>query len=682
MEIVAPKANAGSRPRVRAPAGAGSRSSRSSGARSAPVMNPRSGQEIWSRKRVRLADHCEDNCLGVREDEAITQEGADVRLSDVPKTSEYAFFKKLKENKGHRFSSRSMQNKATPATKFIADHNPSTSTHVVDSVHKESGSSLLHQDVMPNNFASLQSPIGSVSRKSGTSYMYKCGEVFTKKRENLLLWVKTTSFPEIDELCSKGYGFVSVLLSRLNPMSSEDNVNPMSNEDNDATNLDRKQFDSSMSSKLRAYPQSGIQLKEFNHNCTWDFLEAEGGQYLDCSLSSGWLKNSMERIPDYIPAVAAFKTVTWQESEDEFQAPNKSLIEEETRDSDGQWVLNNKNNERDLCFVCQSRELTTAPALLTYQCNDCQQTLESRFGGRELSAFSVSSHYPSKFCPLLCHPTSFHNDDLETHYDPQTLQSGIVRSELSASFAPSHYPSQYWPSQCQSMSFHNNDLETCYGQQTLESGFGGRESPAFSVSSHYPLQSCPSKIPSTSFHNHDYGTQYNRKEDIAIFNDLPCSLSHNLYNSRQAEDHDFDDLYAVLSPSELDQFINKGFSERHDHPLTDGLMLSLECDSDLRLICFSSPISSLGNHIFTDYTHQSPQDGEVLLSFLCGEDWYKRLKSSIQMDVFSGFSRSSFTQILDREKTYPLLPDNSSSDEGEVIVHGSKICNFDASWQF
>ncbi|XP_039160210.1 uncharacterized protein LOC104426859 isoform X3 [Eucalyptus grandis] len=90
----------------------------------------------------------------------------------------------------------------------------------------------------------------------------------------------------------------------------------MSNEDNDSTNLDRKQLDSSMSSKLHAYPQSGIQLKEFNHNCTWDFLEAEGGQYLYCSLSSGWLNKSMERIiPDYLPAVAALKTVTWQEYE-------------------------------------------------------------------------------------------------------------------------------------------------------------------------------------------------------------------------------------------------------------------------------------------------------------------------------------------------------------------------------
>ncbi|KAI3411657.1 uncharacterized protein J3R85_017693, partial [Psidium guajava] len=72
-----------------------------------------------------------------------------------------------------------------------------------------------------------------------------------------------------------------------------------------------------MSYKLHAYAQSGIQLKEFNQNRTWDFLEAEGGQCLDCSLSSGWLNKSIERtIPDFdLPAVAALKTITWQESE-------------------------------------------------------------------------------------------------------------------------------------------------------------------------------------------------------------------------------------------------------------------------------------------------------------------------------------------------------------------------------
>ncbi|XP_056170299.1 uncharacterized protein LOC115673409 isoform X2 [Syzygium oleosum] len=561
MKIVALIANAkGPPPRARARGGAGSRSYRSSGTRSAPVRIPRSGQETASRKRVRFADNCEENRLGFREDEATTQEEAGVRISDVPKTSEYAFFKKLKENKGHRFNSRPMQNEATPAKKFISDHNPSTSTHMVDSVHKESGSSLLHQDVTTKNFALLQAPVDSVSRKSGTWNSYKSGEVFPKKRENLLLWVKTTSFPEIDKLCSKGYGFVSVLLSRLNPTT---------NEDNDATNLDRKQLDSSMSSKLHAYPQSGIQLKEFNQNCTWDFLEAEGGHYLDCSLSSGWLNKSMERIiPDFdLPAVAALETSTWQESEDEFQAPNKSLIEEETRDSEWGWVLDNKNNERDLCFVCRSRELTTAPALLTYRCNDHQQTLESGFGGRELSAFSVSSHYPSKFCPSLCHPTSFHYSDLKTHYDLLTLQSGFVGSELSALFVSSHYPSQYWPSQCQSTSFHNNDLETYYDQQTLESGFGGRESPAFCVSSLYPLQFCPSQFPSTSFHNHDGETQYERKEDIAIFSDLACSLSRDSYNFHRAEDHNFDASYAVLLPPKQDQFIHKGFRRSYIHRL-------------------------------------------------------------------------------------------------------------------
>lgn len=72
-----------------------------------------------------------------------------------------------------------------------------------------------------------------------------------------------------------------------------------------------------MSSKLHAYPQSGIQLKEFNQKCTWDFLEAEGGHYLDCSLSSGWLNKSMKRIiPDFdLPAVATLETSAWQESE-------------------------------------------------------------------------------------------------------------------------------------------------------------------------------------------------------------------------------------------------------------------------------------------------------------------------------------------------------------------------------
>lgn len=76
------------------------------------------------------------------------------------------------------------------------------------------------------------------------------GELFARKRQKLRQWVADTSFPEIDELCSKGldtsmlmspfisiiydvmdwmrnflrYDFVSVLVGRLFPQSKEDKV--------------------------------------------------------------------------------------------------------------------------------------------------------------------------------------------------------------------------------------------------------------------------------------------------------------------------------------------------------------------------------------------------------------------------------------------------------------------------
>ncbi|CBI37233.3 unnamed protein product, partial [Vitis vinifera] len=48
-------------------------------------------------------------------------------------------------------------------------------------------------------------------------------EAFSRKRQKLRQWVDT-SFPEIDALYSKGYDFISVLLSRLSPKTSENKV--------------------------------------------------------------------------------------------------------------------------------------------------------------------------------------------------------------------------------------------------------------------------------------------------------------------------------------------------------------------------------------------------------------------------------------------------------------------------
>ncbi|KAK2648857.1 hypothetical protein Ddye_016346 [Dipteronia dyeriana] len=210
---------------------------------------------------------------------------------DEAKTSEYAFFKKLKTNASHRFYSRPSH---TDPNQFKSCDSPRERSSRIKNSSKELR--LLAEDVTHVNHDIFLSSVGikfkqirSASnsnllvlllevdlKRASTTFGHICStrrnmeeynktlrpkgtqnqhqDLFSTKRQKLHQWVADISFPEIKEFCSKGYEFVSVLLSRLFPESGEDN----------SFKIPRSvQVLNDAKSKFLASPSSNIHLKNF-----------------------------------------------------------------------------------------------------------------------------------------------------------------------------------------------------------------------------------------------------------------------------------------------------------------------------------------------------------------------------------------------------------------------------------
>ncbi|KAL6210871.1 hypothetical protein ACLB2K_016101 [Fragaria x ananassa] len=183
--------------------------------------------------------------------------------SDNAKTSEYAFFKKLKEDASHKHQSCSKSKEAYRRRDSKPRDSSRERANIV--LNKSDGvrSSELNKGATPDEFVSSEALPGSASRNTGlkrtrarptvedlhrkqkcmveetehtlkpkgkvldlfeeAETQYRHADVFDKKRRKLLHWVRETSFPEIDDLCSNGSSLVSVLLSRLFPKSDGNN---------------------------------------------------------------------------------------------------------------------------------------------------------------------------------------------------------------------------------------------------------------------------------------------------------------------------------------------------------------------------------------------------------------------------------------------------------------------------
>ncbi|MBA0848040.1 hypothetical protein Goshw_027242 [Gossypium schwendimanii] len=273
--------------------------------------------------------------------------------ADGPKTSEFAFFKKLKKDAGQRFDSHSMQriknqphkwnsgecyravertrtvrniSKSSEGTKITinrpfpagkASSNELGSRLSVEKVNsKDSRSPLPVNNVTLINFDSFPSPVDravnnsevklknafsavepifsiedwlqhhSDNKKPGGSHADEA-ELFSRKREKLLQWAHN-SFPEIEELGSKGCDVISVLLSRLFPWS---------NEKNGYRSAEAAPLESNTKAELFACPKSDIPPKKIYRLPERKIMEIQDTpSYLENATPSYWSDISRETV--------------------------------------------------------------------------------------------------------------------------------------------------------------------------------------------------------------------------------------------------------------------------------------------------------------------------------------------------------------------------------------------------
>ncbi|KFK40386.1 hypothetical protein AALP_AA3G366800 [Arabis alpina] len=108
------------------------------------------------------------------------------------------------------------------------------------------------------------------------------GDLFSVKRKRLHQWVKATWFPEIPELTSNGGDLISVLLTRLFPGTEETHPSRFSREKTDR--VKRRTFVDSPGSKFRK--RSHERYTEVDHS-----LQMERDRRISWR---GWLENSIE----------------------------------------------------------------------------------------------------------------------------------------------------------------------------------------------------------------------------------------------------------------------------------------------------------------------------------------------------------------------------------------------------
>ncbi|KAK9993240.1 hypothetical protein SO802_022943 [Lithocarpus litseifolius] len=140
------------------------------------IPNPTSQsiKDISCRKRVKFTDLDVNIPLSCRRNASSTPlEGRESPRSNDPKTSEFAFFKKLKDNAGHKYQSHTLHKEENQSKKFKINDCSGGNSNSVKFSCKDFSSSLLAENVTPSNFSSHLSPLGGASKKSGDYYSIK-----------------------------------------------------------------------------------------------------------------------------------------------------------------------------------------------------------------------------------------------------------------------------------------------------------------------------------------------------------------------------------------------------------------------------------------------------------------------------------------------------------------------------
>ncbi|XP_048233133.1 uncharacterized protein LOC8262787 isoform X2 [Ricinus communis] len=368
--------------------------------------------------------------------------------ADNPKTSEYSFFKKFKEDAGHRFHKPSLHQAQNSCSIFKAsDSSCREGGNIIENSHKELKFSLRPKNVPPSdNFVSFPSPPVNASKKSVIDmrkvdssladlhgshenmeeYGSPCknADIFSRKRQKLRQLVADISFPEVDELCAKGYDFVSALLSKLLPESNEEKSFEL---------LKMGKLETDIKSRSLPPLKSEMRYKKSHWTPTSNYVELEHGQTLDVDFSSCFLELPEEKeLPNpnsqshhshrtYLDTTnmelnydSAFHfhnkkhgSLTSRHLKElaEFHYPIEPLLGGKPCTLLLGWDFDDMTDKSNLSIHCQNAELSLLPILSSSHGEVQKQNLDSGFIASGLGTPSLFPYHPSNLPLLQCSPS-------------------------------------------------------------------------------------------------------------------------------------------------------------------------------------------------------------------------------------------------------------------------------------
>ncbi|MCH82659.1 hypothetical protein A2U01_0003470, partial [Trifolium medium] len=125
---------------------------------------------------------------------------------------------------------------------------------------------------------------------SNEGNQYDDGEIFSRKRQKLRQCVADTLFPDTEKPCSKGLDIVSVLLSRLFPMSTDSTVKNKYGDSKPGKIEKPTRYD------LPDPLESDVQFKDHNLIPKRKLLELESGSYFNDQMLSPMFLEWSEKI--------------------------------------------------------------------------------------------------------------------------------------------------------------------------------------------------------------------------------------------------------------------------------------------------------------------------------------------------------------------------------------------------
>ncbi|GFZ20174.1 hypothetical protein Acr_28g0008790 [Actinidia rufa] len=664
-------------------------------------------------KKVRFSDPEHDCLPNVRPNVSHVQHiPSRDSASNVPKTSEYAFFKKLKKDAGccrsytsnkeddklKKFESSGctkgistmfksncdnitpslLIEKATPTTHNLflspdinASNNLEAANTVEQNMHKDIRSPSFAERVKPIKRSLFLSPLGVALKNSGNEYLDE--EVFSGKREKLRQWVAKTSLSEVEELWCD---LVSMLISRLFPDGDENNscraAKPM------PMQRDTKYLSS-------AAPESDIYDKEYHWTDSKDLLKAEHGWYLD-----DFCDRPGEIIPSKWDTKASNSPSTSYASNNHFQYENKEfgcdIYDKEYHWTDGKDLLQAEHDWYLDDFCDRPREIipskwdtkaSNSPST-SYASNNHFQYENKEFGFdykcRSASLITTCDPYAFSDVENYGYTASTYIKELDKFQDLDDSADGREPCGLLLGWDFDNLKDRALSitSRNADMNLHKLAASWDVHQQSLDDSFDAHDLPPSSFFLNYPSKFIPLPHPhSENFCNWEAGRFLEEEKFLVTeLKHLPLSRSLKFLNLRENYNtYNLCEDRRIVSPQHHHWVISKVFSEKL-YPDLEAYLFPSGLGFDLGWKCLSKSGSFNELNLSTYNGSQSPLK-ENPCSYLLTEEQHEDCSYSLKKrqgvtcfaeDTLDSHEWSSinFQIPIDKGMAHPLPHDSSS----------------------